>query len=296
MVLTIIFILLALLFQGLTYYFTGMYQNPMWIWTWVVLTYLYYWGIFGSYMIFIYLYASIVRAKEERGKEDWKPNRFAMWIIAQTAYQIFLLFRVRVHVSGMGKIKKGSRFVLVHNHLSMFDEFALSFVFARYHMIFVTKPSNLRIPIAGAWMKKAGYIPIIQGDMQNGKLIMEKAAYLLEHRHVSVCVAPEGTRNKDFPDPLILPFHPGSFSMATMSKSSIVVACIQNTNAITSRFPLKRTHVYLDIVSVIEPGDYESLTLAEIAKKAQERIEDRLKQKQARAYHLKKKENGGSEA
>lgn len=291
MVLTILFIILALGLQGLTYYLAGWYHSPAWIWTWIVITYIYYWGIFGTYLLSIYLYASVIQAKEEKGVKEWKPNRIAMWIIAQTAFQIFLLFRVKVHASGMGKVpSERTKFVLVHNHLSMFDEFALVYLFRHHSLIFVTKPSNLRIPIAGAWMKKAGYIPIIQNDLSDGKRVMERCAGLLNERKTSICIAPEGQRNKDYPDTLILPFHPGSFQMAVASKSPIVMAAIQNTNAISSRIPLKKTHVYIDIVGVATAEDYEVLSLNEIAKKAQERIANRLEQKAARAYHMKKKE------
>ena len=296
MVLSIFFVSLALLAQGLTYYFAGWYQSPVWIWTWIVVTYLYYWGIFGTYLIFIYLYASVIRSKEEKGVKEWKPNRFAMWIIAQTAFQIFLLFRVRVHASGMGKIPEKTRFVIVHNHLSMFDEFALAYLFRHQPLVFVTKPDNLRIPIAGAWMKKAGYIPIIQNDLNDGKRVMERCTGLLEEKKTCICIAPEGTRNKDFPDPITLPFHPGSFSMAVNSSSPIVILAIQNTNAISSRIPIKKTHVYIDVVSVMMKQDYENLTLSDIAKRAQERINARLEQKKARAYHLKKKDNEGDNA
>ena len=291
MVLTICFIILAFGLQGLTYYFGGLYQNIFWIWTWAVFPYLYYWGLFGTYLIFIYIYASIVKAKENKGKEEWKPNRFAMWIIAQTAFQIFLLFRVSVHASGMGKWPEKTKVMIVHNHLSVFDEFALVYLFRHHTVTFVTKPSNLKIPIAGLWMKKAGYIPIIQGDMQDGKRVMDKCAYLIQNRKASVCVAPEGTRNKDFPEPVMLPFHPGTFQMAKDAKCPIVIFAIQNTNAIISRLPIKRTHVYVDCVGVLEPSDYENLSLSEIAKKCQARIEARLEAKMARCYHLKKKED-----
>ena len=291
MVLTVLFFLLALALQGLTYYLAGWYTSPAWIWTWIVITYVYYWAIFGTWLTFIYLYASVIKAKEEKGVEEWKPNRFAMWIIAQTAYQIFLLFRVKVHASGMGKVPEGTPFVLVHNHLSMFDEFALAYMFRHHPLIFVTKPSNLKIPIAGAWMKKAGYIPIIQGDLNDGKRVMDRCSALLKDKKTCVCIAPEGKRNKDYPETLILPFHPGSFSMAKQSGMPIVMAAIQNTNAISSRIPLRKSHVYVDIVGVATEEVYKDMSLNEIAKKCQDRISARLEQKAARAYHLKKKES-----
>ena len=290
MILTIAFLSIALILQGLTWYFGGFYHSWAWVWTWVVFTYLYYWGIFGTYLIFIYIHATIIRAREEKGVSEWKPNRFAMFIISQTAFQIFLLFNVRVHVSGMGKIPEKSKFVLVHNHLSMFDEFALTYIFRHHPIIFVTKPSNLKIPIAGAWMKKAGYIPIVQGDIRDGKRVVGRCTDLLKAQKTSICVAPEGTRNKDYPNPLTLPFHRGTFDMAKSSGAPIVIASIQNTNAIVSRFMLKRTHVYVDIVGVMTKEDYEHLSLAAIASYAQNRIERRLEQKIARSYHLKKKD------
>ncbi len=293
MVLVILFALFAAALTGVTYYFSGLYLGWWWFWTVPVFFYAYFWGCFGTWIIFLYVGSLFVSSDDDY---IYKPNPFAQWCVRHTCRVMALLFGAKVHVSGMGKLPKRSQpVVLVHNHLSTFDEMILAAYFPR-QLVFISKPSNFHMPVAGAWMRYAGYLPIKQGDMADGAKIIALAAETISKKGVSVCVAPEGTRNKEFPNPVMLPFHPGTFRLAKDSGAPLVVAALQNTNFIFKRFPKGgRTHVYLDIVGVLSPEECAEMTPKQIADRSFELISKRFEHKDARFYHMsqkKKKEEG----
>ena len=285
----IIFLILALgslALAGLTYYLMGLYTAWWWFWTIPAFWLLYALAGFAAFMILLYLISLCIARDKDK---IYPPSRPAQWMVRQTAFVILKFMRVRVHVSGLGKLPgRGVAYAIVHNHLSMFDEFVLAAVLPS-NLVFISKPSNLRIPVAGAFMRKAGYLPIIQGDIANGTKIIGLGSELLK-KGERVCIAPEGTRNKDFPDPIMLPFHPGSFHLATDVEAPIAVFAIQNTGAIAKRFP-SPTHVYLDCVGIIEPEEAKTMSSKELASYAEGLIKTRLEKKMARFYHLKKKDD-----
>ena len=281
MFMTILLLAFSLTATGLIFYFSNMWQNLWWLFAVPPLLLAFYLAGFAAWLVFLYVGALFVKHDEDY---IYPPSRFAQWVVRETAAVALGLLRVRVHASGFGKIPNGP-IVLINNHLSVFDEFAIVKNFRR-PIVFISKPGNFRLPIAGAWMRYAGYIPIIQGDMASGTEVIRTATKYLTEKKVSVCIAPEGTRNKTFPNPILLPFHAGSFRLATESGKPVVVAAIQNTNAVTFRFP-KKTHIYLDIVSVVEKEEYQTMTTKELADRCRNDVLKRFEQKEARFYHDK---------
>ena len=287
MILGFAFFLLATAASVLTYW--GIFSFPNWPFIWVLPLFipLYYLACFALWILWLGVCALFVKKDETY---VYPPNKAAQWIVRQTAYQILFVLRVKTHATGLGKFPKADiPVVLINNHLSVFDEFAIAAFFPR-DFIFITKPQNFKIPIGGAWMRYAGYLPIVQGDIAGGAKVIADATSYIRDRKLSICVAPEGTRNKTFPDPLLLPFHPGTFHLALNSGAPVIACAIQNTNAITKRFPLKRTHIYLDIVGVVEQDEYFSMSAKELCLLSRSFIEKRFEQKEARFYHFKKKE------
>ncbi len=286
MFLNICFILLSVSITGVIFYFSNMWQNLWWLFAVPPLLIAFYLAGFAMWLILLYVGALFVKRDPNY---IYKPSRFAQWVVAETASVALSILRVKVHASGFGKIPDHTPVVLINNHLSVFDEFAIVKYFRR-PIVFISKPGNFRIPIGGAWMRYAGYIPIVQDDIASGTEVIRMATKYLTEKKISVCVAPEGTRNKAFPNPILLPFHAGSFRLATESGKPVVVAAIQNTNCVTARFP-RKTHVYLDIVSVTEEEEYRTQTTKELAEKCRGDILRRFEQKEARFYHVKPAEN-----
>lgn len=286
MALTLILILLGSVLSGLTFYYGGYYHSLVWVWLPFALAIAYFWGLFLVHALYMAAFSFVIK---HRKKDDYKPNRYAMWMLGETCYILMIFFHVRVHATGLGKIPSPkTKFMLVSNHLSGFDHIGLISLFVKHHMVCVSKVKNLDTPVAGGWIKYAGYLSIVQDDVVSGTKLIERAGQYIADDVCSVCIAPEGTRNKKFPEPEYLPFHPGSFQMAYASHCPIVVFAIQNTNCILKRWPFRGTDVYFDCVAVIDYEDYKGLSPAELAKKVEYYIGRRFEQKRARFYHLKK--------
>ena len=289
MVLGIIFFALAATGAGTIYYFSGLYKDWWWFFVPLLLTYVFYWLLFLLNILFIGLLGEIWR----RSKKKDYPRKYFLWLLRQECVQGLNFLRVKLHVSGLGKLPSKEPFMLVSNHLAIFDHFALMAALPYHPFICVSKQRNFELFFAGGLIKKAGYLSIKQNDIAQGVKVIEEAGEYLKKGTCSVAIAPEGTRNKDFPYPELLPFHPGSFQMAFASKRPIVVFAIQNTNAIVRRIPLHSTHVYIDCVGVLEYEDYKDMTQKEVAELTRSMIEKRFEHKRARFYHgaMKKKDD-----
>lgn len=285
MTLIVIFALLSMTLTGITYYFSGMWQQWYWFWTIPLLLYAYFLTCFATWIIWLFVMGLFVKADQDY---IYKPNRIAQGIVRRTCRVTLLLLNVRTHVTGRGKIPAHTPVMLINNHLSVFDEIAIAAFFPT-NMVFITKPGNFDLPIAGPWMRYAGYLPIKQGDMANGTEVIRRASEYIAKKKITVCVAPEGTRNKEFPNPILLPFHAGTFRLAQDTGAPIVVLAIQNTNCIFKRFPRHRTHIYLDVVGVVEKEEYQSMSTREIADRCRDLIMRRFEKKDARFYHIKPK-------
>lgn len=292
MLLTAILIVLASILSGITFYFGGYYENMFWIWMPFVLALAFFWALFLLYALCVAYYAHLIK---RFGKPEYAPSPRHMYLLSQLCFVCNIFFRVRFHASGLGKVPTESKFMLVSNHLSGFDHVGLISIFPHHRIVFVHKEGISKIILAGGLIRRAGYLSIKQNDVLSGTKVIEKAGQYIKDGICSVGIAPEGTRNKDFPSPEVLPFHPGSFQMAYDSHCPIVIFAIQNTNCILKRWPFSHTDVYFDCVGVIEYEDYKDLSSAELAEKARSFILRRFEQKNARFYHLKPKKEEKAE-
>ncbi len=285
MLLTASLIFVSLGCSGLTFYYLNLYTTWIWFWVPIVETLVLFWLAF---LLVCLVCAAIVPIGIDYGRL-YPYSRFYARLLATMMRLGTCFLKGRVYVSGKGKLPEDTNFMMVSNHLSGFDHMCLVPAFYKTDMVCIYKKSVEKIILAGGMVKKAGYLGIIQGDLENGKRVIGQAGEILKEGKVSVCVAPEGTRNKTFPEPLILPFHPGTFQMAVEAKKPIVCCCIQNAGAILPRVAVPwGTRVYVDVVGVVYPEQYEGKTLKEIADHCQAMIAKRMEEKIARCYHLKR--------
>ena len=167
---------------------------------------------------------------------------------------------MRIHTSGIEKLQK-ERFLIVSNHLSAFDPIVTVWALRRTPTAFITKPENLRIPMAGPMIYRANYLPIDREDPRAAMKTVQTAAALLKNDVVSVGVYPEGTRNRT-PEAGLLPFHNGVFKIAQKAEAPLAVAVIRGTESIGRNLPWRHTDVYLEIRKVIPAAELGGSTAA----------------------------------
>ena len=208
-----------------------------------------------------------------------KQNRICRAYVADGGGMACDYSRVRAHVSGLEKLPENERFLFVMNHRSLFDPLMLFRVLKPYNVAFISKPSNMRLPVLGSIAAGACFLPI---DRENDRAALKtiKAAQDYLRRDVcSICIFPEGTRSKTRE---LLPFHHGSFKIAQRAPAPLVIAACSGTEKVKKRFPL-RTDVYLDILEVIPAEQVRAMSTAELAEHARELIAENLKKREGEA-------------
>ena len=181
---------------------------------------------------------------------------------------------LKPHITGEDKLPEDSRFLFVCNHRSMFDPLMVIAYLSRWNISFVSKPSNLEIPMAGDIAYSAGYLPI---DRENDRAALRTILTAADYMKRDLCsmgIYPEGTRSKTGE---LLPFHHGSFKAAQRANVPLAIACVRNTEKIKKRLFLRPTDVYLDILEVVPAAQVKAMSMAELSEYSRKRIEEGLK-------------------
>ena len=205
-------------------------------------------------LLLIYLVFSYVVSQcfDTRG-EIHRHNGFAHFMMWLTLDYICLMCRVRYRAEGMEKLPDGP-FLLVSNHRSRFDPMITFILLRKRKMTFVSKPENFRIPMAGPYMARSRFIPVDRENARNALLAIHKASEMIQQEHYSVGIYPEGTRNRT--DDAVIPFHHGSFKIATQTHVPVVLMSVHGSEKIHLNFPWKGTKVLFRVVAVLNPDDY----------------------------------------
>ena len=177
-----------------------------------------------------------------------KQNPLARFSAGFMISEFNYLSGVRPVVTGTEKIPKEGRFLYVCNHRSMFDPLITMDCLRKYNISFISKPSNMKIPVISRVVYSIGYLAIDRENDRNALKTILTAADYMKRNLCSIAIYPEGTRSKTNE---LLPFHAGSFKTAQKAKVPIVVACIHGSENIRKPKPFSPTKVYLDILEVI---------------------------------------------
>lgn len=175
----------------------------------------------------------------------------------------------RVRTEGTEKLPKDSRFLLICNHRSGFDPIATMYALRDYNVSFVSKPSNMNIPVVGKIAWGACFLPINREDNREALKTILKAAEYLRTDQCSMCIYPEGTRSHGTG---MLPFHSGSFKIAQKAGVPIVIASIEGTEQVARNVLRRPTTVTLKILDVIDAETVKSEKTKALAERSVETI------------------------
>ena len=209
-------------------------------------------------------------------KEYDKPTRFHLFQLNMAYWFVITAAGIKVHVTGLEKIPNGRRFLFVSNHLSRFDNMVECLVLKKTPLAFISKPSNFKIPIGRHLMTRCCYIPIDRESPKNAAKSITRAAELIRSDAVSIGVFPEGHRGKSYD---LQDFTAGCFKAASKAGCPIVIATISGTEKTHKRFPFRSTHVYLDILEVIETEGRKTAELSPIIKEIMQSNLDKYKER-----------------
>ena len=212
-------------------------------------------------------------------KEYDRDSAFYRFLADSTIFWIIKLLRIRVHVTGLDKLPKDKKVLVVCNHRSNFDPIVTGYVMKKWNLAFVSKPSNFKIPIYGRIVKKCCYMAIDRVNPRNAILTINRAAKLLEQQVVSIGIYPEGTRSKDG---TLLPFHNGVFKIAKKAEKPVAVLCLAGTEQISGRTPFKATDVYLDVLEVFSEETVKQSRTEQLGDTMRELVLNNLEKREKR--------------
>lgn len=180
---------------------------------------------------------------------------------------------VRPHFTGLEKLPEDQSFLLVCNHRSMFDPCIVIDKLRRWNIMFISKPSNLKIPVIGRIAYAAGFLPIDRENNRNALKTILQAADYLKRGVCSMAVYPEGTRSKDGE---MLPFHAGCFKVAQRAGVPLVIAAVWGTEKVKGRLLFRRTDVYMEILEVLPAEQVKAMSTNELADHSRAAMQARL--------------------
>lgn len=155
-----------------------------------------------------------------------------------------LIAGTKVIVKGEENIPKDTAVLYIGNHRSFFD---IILTYPRVPRLtgYISKKEMNNIPFLGIWMKNVHCLFLDRKDIKQGlKVILE--AIEKAKAGISICVFPEGTRNKGTED--MLPFHEGTFKIAEKADIPIIPMTLVNTDEIfENHLPkIKKTTVIIE--------------------------------------------------
>ncbi|MGI6176878.1 MAG: lysophospholipid acyltransferase family protein [Eubacterium sp.] len=161
-------------------------------------------------------------------------------------------------------------FVIVANHQSYFDIFAILSLMKGRQIGFVAKEELARISTLGKWMKAMRCILIERGNARDAlRAINTGAEYVKEG--FNMVIFPEGTRSKGGP---IVSFKPGALKLAEKARAPIVPVVISGTYKMIEETNKIEPHntAYLHVLPPIETESLDRKELAELSPKIEAMI------------------------
>lgn len=223
----------------------------------------------------IYLGIEWILGKFDKPASDLRQLRFVQW-----AFRVILfLGGVKLNVKGQEYVPKDEAVLYIGNHRGIFD------IVSTYSLCpgltgYISKDNVKKVPILPFFMKRLYCLFLNRDDVKQGLKIILTAIDQVKSG-VSMCVFPEGTRNKDREHPGdVQPFKEGSFKIAQKSGCRIVpMAILGSEQVFENHFPWIRrgviTIVYGEPIALAEldretrkkPGEYCHQVICEMLEK-----------------------------
>lgn len=187
-------------------------------------------------------------------KENWKEKTdLAALRIVQWAFKVMLVISgTRQTIIGEENVPKDQPVLYIPNHRSYFD---ILLIYSRVPGLtgFVAKDSMLKFVILRDWMKKLYCLFLNRENPREGLKTILKGIEQIKNG-VSMCIFPEGTRNKGEEGEL-LTFKEGSFKMAEKTGCLIIPVALSNSAEIfENHMPwIRSSKVVIEYGTPIDP-------------------------------------------
>lgn len=234
---------------------------------------------------YLILSIPILLAEWVVGKFNRRAKDISSLRIIQTVFKFILkVTGADITIIGHENVPKNQAVLYIGNHRSFFD-ILLTYVLCPDLTGYVAKKEMEPIPLLSTWMRYLHCLFLDRKDIKEGMKTILTAIEKVKSG-ISICIFPEGTRNKGADELELLPFHDGSFKIATKSGCPIIPMAISNSAEIfENHFPkIKPCKVVVEYGKPIYPeelsredkkrlGAYTQGIILEMLKKNREMVE-----------------------
>lgn len=199
----------------------------------------------GFVILFLILSIPLMLAEWIIGKISPDAKSRSSLAIVNWAFRcVRFLAGVRADYIGEENIPADTAVLYVGNHRSFFD-IVLTYVRVPRPTGYISKKEIEKVPLLNIWMRNLHCLFLDRTDIKAGMQTILAAIDMMKNGK-SVCIFPEGTRNKE--EGTLLPFHEGSFKIASKAGCPIIPMTINNSAAIfENQFPkIKKAHVIIE--------------------------------------------------
>ena len=190
------------------------------------------------------------------GKFNPMAKEISSLRIVQAVFRFILwISGVKLTVIGEENVPTDVPVLYIGNHRSYFD---IIITYSRCPRLtgYIAKDTMGKVPLLNIWMKRLYCLFLDRTDMKKGlKTILTGIDQI--KAGISMCIFPEGTRNKT--DDLMLPFKEGSFKIAEKSGCPIIPMAITNSaDVLEAHMPrVKKAHVIVEYGKPIYPNELD---------------------------------------
>lgn len=216
-----------------------------------------------------------VIGKFNRQAADISQLRMVQW-----AFNVILFIcGTKITVIGEEHVPTDVPVLYIGNHRSYFD---IIITYARCPRLtgYVAKDNMEKVPLLRVWMRRLHCLFI---NRENVKEALKTILAGIDNikNGISMCIFPEGTRNKS--DEQMLPFKEGSFKMAEKTGCPIIPMAITNSAEILeNHFPkAKPVHVIVEYGAPIYPNELDKETKKKLGAYCQNVIKEMLDKNEA---------------
>lgn len=224
-------------------------------------------------ILFLILSMPLMLAEWIIGKFNMDIKNKSSLAIVNWAFRCCLkITGVKVTVLGEEHVPTDKAVLYVGNHRSYFD-ILLTYVRVPRPTGYVAKKEMEKIPLLSIWMKNLHCLFLDRENIKEGLKTILKGVEKVKSG-ISICIFPEGTRNKV--KDTFLPFHEGSFKIAEKTGCPIVPMAIYNSADIyEDHFPkIRKTRVILEYLEPIYTNELDKEEKKFLGSMVQKRIED----------------------
>jgi len=194
-------------------------------------------------------------------EEDDKFYRIVTDLIVASALPFL---RIRIKKTGMEKVPKEGRFLLVSNHCNNADPIILLYCLKKFQLAFISKRENSTMFVIGPMMHKILCQLINRENDREALKTILRCIQIIKEDKASIAVFPEGGILSE--DGKLHHFRPGVFKIAQKANVPIVVCTLKNTKDVVNNiFRFKPSHVEMKVLDVIPAEELKGVTTVDIA-------------------------------